>query len=270
MAQIIKADLTEMVFEDRERRYGAYFLRKKYGSHLLIATAVVLALVLLVIFAPQIALGGEGDDKSKIKETGTITLADLPPPPPVDENEPPPPPPPPKPPPPQLKQIAFKIPEPKPKEEIEEEEKIEENKMLDTVKAVISVISQDGEDTDVFNAIPGEGDGPPEVIAEEEPDPEAFIFVSEEPQPLNMDDVRKIIGYPDIARDAGIEGQVVVRVLVDEQGNYRKHKMIKKVHPILADAVEKNLHKLKFSPAIQGNKPIKFWVNIPFRFKLMN
>ena len=85
-----------------------------------------------------------------------------------------------------------------------------------------------------------------------------------------MDAVRKIIGYPDIARDANIQGQVVVRVLVDEKGNYRKHKMIKKVHPILADAVEQNLSKLKFSPAIQGNKPIKFWVNIPFRFKLMN
>ncbi len=270
MAQIIKADLTEMVFEDRERRYGAYFLRKKYGLHLLIGTIVTLALLMVVVFAPQIALGGEGDDQDKIKDTGTITLADLPPPPPVDENEPPPPPPPPKPPPPKLKQIAFKIPEPKPKDEIEEEEKIEENKMLDTVKAVISTKSVDGELTDIFNSIPGEGDGPPEVIAEEEPNVDDFIFVSEEPQPLNMDDVRKIIGYPDIARDAGIEGQVVVRVLVDEQGNYRKHKMIKKVHPILADAVEKNLHKLKFSPAIQGNKPIKFWVNIPFRFKLMN
>jgi len=85
-----------------------------------------------------------------------------------------------------------------------------------------------------------------------------------------MDEVKNIIGYPDIARDAHIQGQVVVRVLVDEKGNYRKHKMIKRVHPILAEAVENHIHKLKFSPAIQGNRPIKFWVNIPFRFMLMN
>ena len=28
MSNVIKADIDEMVFEDRERRYGAYFLRK--------------------------------------------------------------------------------------------------------------------------------------------------------------------------------------------------------------------------------------------------
>lgn len=272
MSQINKADLTDIVFEDRNRTYGAYDLRKKYVLHLFTATAIVLALCSGLIFAPQIALSGEEDEQNKVKTTGAITLADLPPPPPIEDEEVPPPPPPPKPPPPKLKQIAFKIPEPKPKDQIQEEEKIEENRMLDTIKAVISTINQEGEDTDVFNAIPSEeeGDGPPAVIAEEEPDVDDFIFVSEEPQPLNMEEIKAIIGYPDVARDAHIEGQVVVRLLVDEHGNYRKHKMIKKVHPLLAEAVEKHLHKLKFSPAIQANKPIKFWVNIPFRFMLMN
>lgn len=272
MSRINKADLTDIVFEDRYRDYGAYDLRKKYVLHLFTATGIVLAFFLMMILAPQFSLGGEEEQQENIKKTGTITLADLPPPPPVDEEEAPPPPPPPKQPPPKLKQIAFKIPEPKPKEEIVEEEKIEENKMLDTIRAVISTITQEGEETDIFNAIPGEddGDGPPAVIAEEEPDVDAFVFVSEEPQPLNMEEVKQIIGYPDVARDAEIQGQVVVRVLVDEKGNYVKHKMVKKVHPLLAEAVENNIHKLKFSPAIQGNRPIKFWVNIPFRFKLMN
>ncbi len=272
MSEIIKADLTEMVFEDRERSYGAYQLRKMYGLHLLIATVITIALLMAVMFGPQIALSGAGEEQNHLKETGSITLADLPPPPPVDENEAPPPPPPPKAPPPKLKQIAFKIPEPKPRDEIVEEEKIEENRMLDTVKAIISTKSVDGEETDIFNSIPseGDGDGPPAVIAEEEPNVDDFVFVSEEPKPLNMDEVQLLIGYPDVARDANIEGQVVVRVLVDEHGNYRKHKMVKKIHPILAEAVENNIHKLKFSPAIQGGKPIKFWVNIPFRFKLMH
>ncbi len=269
MAQFIKADLTEMVFEDRERRYGAYFLRKKYSLHLLIATTVALALLLVVVFAPQIAFASEGDEHDNIRDTGIIDLADLPPP-PLTEDDLPLPPPPPKPPIPiQLQEIAFKIPDPKPVDEIEKEERIEENNMLDTVKAVISTKSVEGDPTDIFNTIPGEGSGPPAVIQDEDPKVDDFVFVSEEPKTLNMDDVRKLIGYPDIARDAGIEGMVVVRVLVDEQGNYRKHKMIKKIHPILADAVEKNLHKLKFTPAIQGSKPIKFWVNIPFRFELM-
>ncbi|MEL6592497.1 MAG: energy transducer TonB, partial [Bacteroidota bacterium] len=78
------------------------------------------------------------------------------------------------------------------------------------------------------------------------------------------------IGYPQIARDAGIEGNVVVRVLVDKRGNYDKHKIITQVHPILTKAVEEHISKLQFTPAIQGGKPIKFWVNIPFNFKLLN
>ncbi|MEL7340987.1 MAG: energy transducer TonB, partial [Bacteroidota bacterium] len=78
------------------------------------------------------------------------------------------------------------------------------------------------------------------------------------------------IGYPQIARDAGIEGNVVVRVLVDKRGNYDKHKIITQVHPILTKAVEEHIAKLQFTPAIQGGKPIKFWVNIPFNFKLLN
>ena len=103
-----------------------------------------------------------------------------------------------------------------------------------------------------------------------EPDINAFVFAEEEPKPVNMSDIQKAIGYPQIARDAGIEGNVVVRVLVDELGNYKRHKIINQVHPILAKAVEKEINRLKFTPAIQGGKPIPFWVNIPFNFKLIN
>jgi protein TonB len=268
MAQFIKADLDEMVFEDRERGYGAYFLRKKYVWHLLIGTVLMCVTMLLLSFLPNmVEFKKEKEEVRTVK--AEINLADLPPPPPIEEEKAPPPPPKVDVPPPKLKTVAFKIPEPKPKEEIVEEEEIVE---MDSLEDAPNIGLEDVEGSDEgFIDIPEEGDGEvPVVVAEPEPSPDEFIFVSEEPQPLNMDDVRKIIGYPEIARDAGIEGQVVVRVLVDEKGNYRKHKMIKKVHPILAEAVESNLKQLKFSPAIQGNKPIKFWVNIPFRFKLMN
>ncbi|MEM6345038.1 MAG: energy transducer TonB [Bacteroidota bacterium] len=95
-----------------------------------------------------------------------------------------------------------------------------------------------------------------------------FIYAEKEPQVLNMGDVAAKIEYPQLARDAGIEGIVIVRVLVDEEGNYEKHKFIEKIHPILSDQVEAHVHELKFSPALQDGKPIKFWVNIPFGFKL--
>ena len=77
------------------------------------------------------------------------------------------------------------------------------------------------------------------------------------------------IGYPSIAQDADIQGRVVVRILVDKYGRYRKHKVIKKIHPILAEAVEKEIDGLRFTPAIQAGKPIPFWVNVPFNFVLL-
>jgi protein TonB len=111
------------------------------------------------------------------------------------------------------------------------------------------------------------------VIREEpkkkEPDINAFVFVQEEPKPINMDEVQAAVGYPTVARDADIEGVVVVRVLVDEYGNYRKHRIIKTAHPVLSEAVESKIKMLRFTPAIQGGKPIAFWVNVPFRFTLV-
>lgn len=108
---------------------------------------------------------------------------------------------------------------------------------------------------------------PPDVT--DEPDVNAFILGAEEPQPLNMDDVRRLIGYPAVARDANIQGQVVARVLVDKEGNYRKHVIVKTGHPILRDSVEQHLPKLKFTPAMKNGEAILFWVNIPFRFMLL-
>ncbi|MDB4285912.1 energy transducer TonB [bacterium] len=267
MAQIIKADLDDILFEDRERRYGAYFLRKRYNQNLLIGAGSVLILFIVLSALPGLSFGGQKAETKRVISS-EINLLDLPPPPEIEEEKPPPPPPKVKIPPPQLKTVAFKIPEPTPKDELEEEE---EMVSIDSLKpnVVIGFENIEGEDEGVIE-IPDEGDGEEPVIEAAEPDINAFIFDAEEPKPRNMDDIRKMIGYPEIAKDAGIEGQVVVRVLVDKLGNYKKHKVIKKVHPILAEACEKQVPKLKFTPAIQGGKPIPFWVNIPFKFKLLN
>lgn len=40
-------DLTEIVFENRNKDYGAYFLRKKYARYLLVSFSVVLFLILI-------------------------------------------------------------------------------------------------------------------------------------------------------------------------------------------------------------------------------
>lgn len=99
------------------------------------------------------------------------------------------------------------------------------------------------------------------------------LYVNEsikEPEPINMGDVSRLIGYPEIARDAGIQGNVVVRVLIGPEGVPLDNKVITQVSPILSNQVEYYLMDLRFTPAIMNDEPIPFWVNIPFNFKLLN
>lgn len=93
-----------------------------------------------------------------------------------------------------------------------------------------------------------------------------FIIHEPMPQPLNKDLVCRLIGYPQLARDAGIMGTVVLRVLVNKQGEYVRHVTKASPHPILTRCVEEHISKLMFEPATCGGKAIYSWVNIPFRF----
>lgn len=90
----------------------------------------------------------------------------------------------------------------------------------------------------------------------------------EELKPLNMNEVRAKIGYPAEAQRQRIQGDVVVRVLVDTTGRVMRHVVIQEVHPSLLKAVESHIDSLRFSPAMQGGKPIVFWVNVLFPFSL--
>jgi|GEM_PF-2348920 len=103
---------------------------------------------------------------------------------------------------------------------------------------------------------------------EQEPNINSLQFVDEEPKPINMAEVAQAIGYPEEAIKKGINGMVVVRILVDKEGNYVKHKIIKSPNPIFDKPVDKHVKDLKFTPAIQKGQKVSFWVNVPFRFQL--
>ena len=96
----------------------------------------------------------------------------------------------------------------------------------------------------------------------------AFQRVDRQPQAKNHAEVRRQMGYPQSARDAGIEGTVVARVLVNEQGQVIDQQIVKGAHPVLDKVVEQNLDDLSFEPALAGGDSMKFWVNLPFQFRL--
>ncbi len=271
MTQCIKADWDEVLFEQRQRSYGAYLLRKSYPKHLFKSSCLVLLSFLLVSVIPVISKSIIGTE-NRSNEDGRKVVIDAVPPPSKIMDEKPLPPSIPKLPPPKLKTITFTIPTPTSKEELTNEEQestvTEMSELLDA--PVIGLVDIEGSASGFSFEEGIEGEGQiPVVIKEEEPQIDSFIIPEEEPVPFNLDEVKRSIKYPQVARDAHIEGPVVVRILIDKNGNYVRHKVLISQHPILTAAIEEKLSKLRFTPAIQGGKPIMFWVNVPFGFKLM-
>ena len=124
--KILNADLLDIIFDGKNKSYGAYDLRKSYASRLkkaLAATFIALAVILIgSVLANKVA----NSSKEKIDVLDT-QMAE------IKKEEvvvvPPPPPPPVKPPPPpEINQVKFTPPKVVKDEEVKPEEKIEEIK----------------------------------------------------------------------------------------------------------------------------------------------
>ncbi|WNJ19732.1 M56 family metallopeptidase [Pontibacter sp. G13] len=107
-----------------------------------------------------------------------------------------------------------------------------------------------------------------ETVSRGEPTVIQVQDADQAPTPLNMVDLYTKIGYPKSLQDAEVQGMVVARILVSPEGTYVKHEILKEDHPLLSEAVVPHLKDLLFEPAMKDGKPVKFWVNIPFNFKL--
>ena len=75
--------------------------------------------------------------------------------------------------------------------------------------------------------------------------------------------------YPPIPREAGIEGLVVVHVLVGKEGRVLKAEIDEKRSiPMLNAAAEEAARRWLFKPAFTNGKPVPVWVVLSFRFTL--
>jgi len=75
--------------------------------------------------------------------------------------------------------------------------------------------------------------------------------------------------YPRIARRRGLEGTVILKILVNTHGRVggcRVHKS--SGHRILDERAMKTVRKWIFKPGRKGKKPSAMWVKVPIRFQL--
>ncbi len=123
--KILSADILDIIFEGKNKSYGAYELRKSYNSRLTKALIYTAALLLLIFLGSIFANIMDSRKDKNLVDVLDTQMAEIK----KDEPLPPPPPPPPTPPPPpEVNQVKFTPPKIVKDEEVKEDEKIEEIK----------------------------------------------------------------------------------------------------------------------------------------------
>ena len=90
-----------------------------------------------------------------------------------------------------------------------------------------------------------------------------YVYVEELPEAITK--VKP--DYPDIAREAGVDGVVLVQALVGKDGKVKDVRVVKPI-PMLNDAAIAAVRQWVFKPALSNNKPVAVWVAVPVRFSL--
>lgn len=127
-----------------------------------------------------------------------------------------------------------------------------------------TIEDMDFDDYEAIDAPPpplGEGDGGPVV---------EFIPYDEPPTPIGgQAAISRNTIYPEIAKEAGIEGQVVVQAFINDFGVV-EHCLILKGMPGtgLDEAAIDAIKRTKFKPAKQRDRNVGVWISIPVTFKL--
>ncbi len=252
-------DFDDLVFENRNKAYGAYQLRKRYNSVLNTGTVLSSILVIAVVVLPFLAR-----PKNEHVITGgysgvQVSIQSLEQPPEEKVYVPPPPPP----------SEAEKLPE-----TVRYVPPVVVDTIVPIERAQITtdaaLASQDTELKDASGTAFGdgllpEGNGPggdePLFIVEIMP-----TFKGGD-QNKFRDWVGKRTNYPQAAIDNKIRGTVYLTFIVEKDGSVSNVTVIKGVNPLLDDEAVKAISESpKWTPGLQRGQPVRVRFQIPLSF----
>ena len=90
-----------------------------------------------------------------------------------------------------------------------------------------------------------------------------YVYVEELPEAITKVNPQ----YPDIAREASVDGTVMVQALVGRDGRVKDTRVVKSI-PMLDAAAVAAVRQWVFKPALSNNKPVAVWVAVPLKFTL--
>ena len=247
----------DIVFELRNKEYGAYALRKKYHRNVAVSILIGSVILATVIITPYLNAKAADDAAKKTERQVEITMENL-----DQPNETVAPPPPPPPPPADAVQQAKYVP-PVVVDSIKPEEAVQ---FMTADEAQIEVKDQEV-GVEIVQEVK-------EEVQEEDPEATPFVVVEEMPMfPGGDIELLKYIGehtqYPEIAKENNIQGRVIVRFCVTSKGGVSQVSILKGVDPELDKEAIRVVNSLpSFKPGKQGGKPVPVWYMVPITFTL--
>lgn len=267
-----KIDLTssewcELVFQDRNRAYGAYKLRAESGKRHTWAMGAVLLLAAVGACIPTL-IRWTTPEKVEEKMVEVTVLSQL------EEAEvkqeefkrvdpvaPPP----------ALKSsIKFTAPVIKKDEEVHEDDEIKSQTELTESKVAISIADVKGNDElhgkDIADL--------KEVIVKSEPETKPYTMVEQMPQyPGGEKELLSYISnnlkYPTIAAENGIQGKVYIRFVVSATGEVENVQVVRSLDPYCDKEAMRVINSLpKWIPGRQNGRNVPVYYTVPITFRL--
>jgi TonB family protein len=106
--------------------------------------------------------------------------------------------------------------------------------------------------------------------AQPEPVEEEYfqVYDVEVPPDVDLESVQALVVYPKIAIQAGVQGKVVVKVLVGKDGRAKRAEADYYDSEMLKDAAIRAVMAASYKPAQQNKQPVDCWMMIPVTFRL--
>ena len=254
--KVIAPPMDEIVFERRNKLYGAYDLRRLYNKHVTTALLLSIAILIAGVAYPLVSSYYAKARAGYIEKTASAEFLDMPKP---KEAEAPPPPPPP--PPAELEQkVKFVAPKVTTEEVVETPDIFNQD---DLNKKPIEAVAIEEAVAEVKE----------EVIEVEEKKP-IFRIVEEMPSFPGGDEprvkfLRDNIMYPQMAKENNIQGTVYITFVVDSKGHVTDVKILRGIG---GGCDEEAIRVVKlmppWNPGKQNGKSVRVQFNMPIRFTL--
>ena len=271
VSKILNSNIIDIIFDGRNKNYGAYELRTQYNKRLTRALVITASVALLIMLASFLSAKFEDSNKKADLVVKELEMADIQQP---EEKVEPPPPPPPKPPdPPKIEMAKFTPPKVVKDEEVKPEEEMKEVEKLEDTK--IGVANQEGQKDLGIVAPPVEDKGGVVAAPKVEDEDKVFQKVEIEAQFPGGEGAwtkyisREINRYIDELQEAGKAGTCLVQFIVDKEGNISEVEALTmkgtKLAEICVNAIRKGP---KWTAAEQNGRKVKAYRKQPVTFQI--